>query len=98
MAKLLQTMNEYKLYKKKRVKCGCCHRDFVSEPFVMQTDFLRGGKTRRLARCWRCVRSKEACELIYNKWRGIYQIDKKGQFYYLSYSPAVVGLLFGGSE
>ena len=89
MAKLIFSTNEYKLYKKKRVKCGCCHREFVSEPFVLQTDFLRGGKTRRLARCWRCVRSREAVDLIYNKWPGLYKITKKGQYYYLDYTDRV---------
>ena len=97
MSKLLQTMNEYKLYKKKRVKCSCCHRDFVSEPFVMQTDFLRGGKTRRLARCWRCVRSREACELIVKKWLGAFRMVKKGQFYYLEHDD-YLAKLFGGEH
>ena len=97
MAKLLQKIYAYKIYPKKTVRCGCCHREFVSEPFVMQTDFLRGGKTRRLARCWRCVRSREACELIMNKWPGIFQIQRHGQFYHLYYQSCF-NELFGGPK
>ena len=98
MAKLIYTLNVYKLYKKKRVKCGCCHRVFVSEPFVMQEDFLTGGKIRRLVRCWRCVRSREACELIYDKWPDVYTMTKKGQYFYLKYTIYMTSLLGEGLE
>ena len=89
MAKLIYSINEYKLYKKKRVKCGCCHRDFVSEPFVMYIQFYSGKIGKESNRCWRCVRSREAVDLIYNKWPGLYKITKKGQYYYLDYTDRV---------
>ena len=98
MAKLLQTQNEYRLYPKRSQLCNCCHREFVSEPFVFETKFYARGVVIRKVRCWRCVRSKEAVELIYNKWQGLYMITKKGGFYYLSYAPAVVELFARLSE
>ena len=93
MAKLIYIINEYKLYLKKHVKCSCCHRDFVSEPFIMQVDFLTGGKVCRKARCWRCVRSREACELILKKWPFVFYMEKKGQFYYLHQRESIKLLL-----
>ena len=94
MAKLLTVKNEYKLYPKKHVKCGCCHRDFVSEPFIFELRLYSRGKFDLKARCWRCVRSREACELIIKKWPYCFRIEKKGQFYYLLRSapwPSLLG-------
>ena len=98
MAKLLQTEIVYNLYPKQHVKCGCCHREFVAEPFVREFKYHPGIKVTSKVRCWRCVRSKEAVELIYNKWHGLYMITKKGGFYYLSYAPGVVELFARLSE
>ena len=98
MAKLLGIDYVYKLYPKKHVKCSCCHREFVSEPFIMEIKVCYGRKVIHKARCWRCVRSREAVDLIYNKWPGLYMITKKGGFYYLSYAPAVVELFERLSE
>ena len=90
MAKLLQTQNEYKLYKKQRIKCCCCHRVFVSEPFIIEKSFYPYGRYTYRARCWRCVRSREACELIMQKWPNLYIMLKRGQFYYLDFRGHLV--------
>ena len=94
MAKLLTVKNEYKLYPKKHVKCGCCHRDFVSEPFIFELRLYSRGKFDFKARCWRCVRSREACELIIKYWPGTFRMVKKGQFYYLEHDD-YLAKLFG---
>jgi len=93
MAKLLHVQDEYKLYAKKQVKCSCCHREFVSEPFVIETKVYSPRKAIRSVRCWRCVRSREACELIRDKWKWAFVITKKGQFYYLNHARPI-GCLF----
>ena len=98
MAKLLGIDYVYKLYPKKHVKCSCCHREFVSEPFIKEYHIYRSSLKKERNRCWRCVRSREAVDLIYNKWPGLYMITKKGGFYYLSYAPAVVELFARLSE
>ena len=89
MAKLLRTETKYRLYPKLQMLCGCCHRKFVSEPFILEYKYYVHDKVTCKARCWRCVRSKEAVELIYNKWPGLYKITKKGQYYYLDYTDRV---------
>ena len=91
-------MNEYKLYKKQRVKCGCCHREFVSEPFIFETKFYGRGVVTHKARCWRCVRSREACELIMNKWPNLYIMVKRGQFYYLDFRGHLVDFFRSEAE
>ena len=98
MAKLIYSINEYKLYKKKRVKCGCCHREFVSEPFIIEWKGYSNGKITKKARCWRCVRSREACELIMQKWPGVYYSFKRGPYYHLVHNTGLSLFLEGGSE
>ena len=98
MVKLLFTQYRYKLFPKKHVICSCCHRDFVSEPFVMYIQFYSGQIGKESNRCWRCVRSREACELIMQKWPRIFYMVRKGQFYYLEHNRWMTGFLDGGSE
>ena len=93
MAKLLQTQNEYRLYPKRSQLCNCCHREFVSEPFIFETKFYARGVVIHKVRCWRCVRSREACELILKKWPFVFYMEKKGQFYYLHQRESIKLLL-----
>ena len=97
MAKLLGIDYVYKLYPKKLVKCSCCHREFVSEPFIKEYHIYRSSLKKERNRCWRCVRSREACELIMDKWLGIFQIQRHGQFYHLYYQSCF-NELFGGPK
>ena len=98
MAKLLHVQDEYKLYAKKQVKCSCCHREFVSEPFVIETKVYSPRKAIRSVRCWRCVRSREACELIRQKWPGVYYSFKRGPYYHLVHNTGLQLFLDGGTE
>ena len=98
MAKLLQTQNEYRLYPKRSQLCNCCHREFVSEPFVFETKFYVRGVVIHKVRCWRCVRSKEAVELIYNNWPNLYIMLKGGQFYYLDFRCHLVDFFRSEAE
>ena len=94
MAKQLGIENHYRLFPKRVMRCGCCHRDFVSEPFILEVKLYAHNAIRTKARCWRCVRSREACELIIKYWPGTFRMVKKGQFYYLEHDD-YLAKLFG---
>jgi len=98
MAKLLGIDYVYKLYPKKHVKCSCCHREFVSEPFIKEYHIYRSSLKKERNRCWRCVRSLEACELIMQKWPNLYIMVKRGQFYYLDFRGHLVDFFRSEAE
>ena len=64
----------------------------------MYIQFYSGKIGKESNRCWRCVRSREACELIYDKWPDVYTMTKKGQYFYLKYTIYMTSLLGEGLE
>jgi len=98
MAKQLGNENHYRLFPKRVMRCGCCHRDFVSEPFILEVKLYAHNAIRTKARCWRCVRSREACELIMQKWPNLYIMLKRGQFYYLDFRGHLVDFFRSEAE
>ena len=98
MAKLLYTEYEYKLFKRRVVICGCCHREIKNEPFVVHRHYYAGIKVTKVNRCWHCCRDREATRLITDSWPGVFQVQRRGKYWHLDYDTHFTEFFAGGPE
>lgn len=83
---------------KQNDRCAACHHNVKGETVLRKTSAPTHRSIEVEIRCWRCVSSREGCELFIQLFPDRFKIDHYGPWYKLRIKPPIQPFLANGDR